>query len=355
MFPSFSMSNPERLGVALLAVLLVAGGTSGSESPDRGRAEFARLAAQTEQASKPVVRGQDGWLFFGPELRHLSLGHFWGPRAAQLSRAANPEWADPLPAILDFKAQLDAAGIEFLLVPVPAKAAVYPDRVPGLEGGGSSLRWDPADAAFYQVLRGEGVEVIDLLPELRRARQADHRPVYCRQDTHWAGPAIERTASLLAARLRSRSWFAGVPPRRFESERRSVEITGDLLRMLDDPSMPKETLSLEFVGQRSEAGLEPVEPWRESPVLLLGDSHGLVFHAGGDMHARGAGLADHLAKQLGFPVDLVAVRGAGATPSRITLLRRRDNLEGKKVVIWCISVREFTEGVQGWRLLPIFQ
>ena len=141
----------------------------------------------------------------------------------------------------------------------------------------------------------------------------------------------------------------------FESERRSVEITGDLLRMLDDPSMPKETLSLGFVGQRSEAGLEPVEPWRESPVLLLGDSHGLVFHVGGDMHARGAGLADHLAKELGFPVDLVAVRGAGATPSRITLLRRRDNLKGKKVVIWCISVREFTEGVQGWRLLPIFQ
>ena len=53
--------------------------------------------------------------------------------------------------------------------------------------------------------------------------------------------------------------------------------------------------------------------------------------------------------------DLVAVRGSGATPSRINLLRRRDNLAGKKVVIWCMSVREFTEGAQGWRPLQILR
>jgi alginate O-acetyltransferase complex protein AlgJ len=199
---------------------------------------FARLATRAEQAPQPVVRGLDGWLFVGSELRHLGLGRFWGPRAVEVSRAAKPEWADPLPAILDFKAQLDGAGIEFLLVPVPAKAAVYPDRVPGLAGADPSLRWDAEDAAFYEVLRGQGVEVIDLVPEFRRARQAGDRPVYCRQDTHWAGPAIERTASLLAARLRRRSWFASVPSRRFESERRTVEINGDLLRMLDDTSTP---------------------------------------------------------------------------------------------------------------------
>lgn len=81
----------------------------------------------------------------------------------------------------------------------------------------------------------------------------------------------------------------------------------------------------------------------------------MLGHGGGDMHARGAGLADHLAKELGFPVDLVAVRGSGATPSRISLMRRRDDLAGKKVVIWCLSVREFSESVQGWRLLPVIR
>lgn len=345
------------IGCALLAVLPGAGGAaeggrlgSGAEA---ARGVFARLASAAEQAPRPVVRGLDGWLFIGSELRHLGLRRFWGPRAAQVSRASRPEWADPLPAILDFKAQLEGAGIDLLFVPVPAKAAVYPDRVPGLAGADPSLRFDPEDAAFYQVLREQGVEVIDLAPEFHRLRQVDDRPVYCRQDTHWAGPAIEETARLIAAQLRRRSWFESVPKGQFETERRSLEITGDLWRMLDDASTAKETLSLGFVGRRTGAGLEPVETWRESPVLLLGDSHGLVFHAGGDMHASGAGLADHLARELGFAVDLLAVRGSGATPSRIALLRRGDGLAGKKVLVWCLSVREFTEGAQGWRLLPI--
>ena len=43
---------------------------------------------------------------------------------------------------------------------------------------------------------------------------------------------------------------------------------------------------------------------RQSPVLLLGDSHVLVFQAGGNLHARGAGLADQLALELGFAVDV---------------------------------------------------
>ena len=79
-----------------------------------------------------------------------------------------------------------------------------------------------------------------------------------------------------------------------------------------------------------------------------------MFGASGDMHAHGAGLPDHLAYQLGFPVDVVAVRGSGATPSRLSLFRRRDKMKGKRVVVWCLSVREFTEG-QGWRKVPVIQ
>jgi hypothetical protein len=113
---------------------------------------------------------------------------------------------------------------------------------------------------------------------------------------------------------------------------------------------------LDFKAQldRSGAGLTPVPDWRGSPILLLGDSHNLVFHAGGDMHATGAGFADQLAFELGFPVDIVAVRGSGATPSRLNLMRRGDNLAGKKLVIWCLSVREYVES-QGWKLVPVIR
>ena len=71
---------------------------------------------------------------------------------------------------------------------------------------------------------------------------------------------------------------------------------------------------------------------------------------------RGAGLADHLAAELGFAVDLVAVKGSGATPARVDFARKaRHNaryLSGKKLLIWCFSVSEFTEG-DGWRLVKL--
>ncbi len=74
------------------------------------------------------------------------------------------------------------------------------------------------------------------------------------------------------------------------------------------------------------------------------------------MHAEGAGLADQLALELGFAVDLVGVRGSGATAARINLLRRAqatpEYWANKKMVIWVFSAREFTES-DGWRKVPV--
>jgi alginate O-acetyltransferase complex protein AlgJ len=114
-----------------------------------------------------------------------------------------------------------------------------------------------------------------------------------------------------------------------------------------------ERVSLRFVSREGDATGAPVAPDRASPVLLLGDSHTLVFHAGGDMHATGAGLPDQLARELGFAVDLVGVRGSGATPARINLARRAGALDGKRLVVWCFGARELTEAAQGWAKVPV--
>jgi alginate O-acetyltransferase complex protein AlgJ len=72
------------------------------------------------------------------------------------------------------------------------------------------------------------------------------------------------------------------------------------------------------------------------------------------MYAEGAGLPDQLALEFGFPIDVVAVRGSGATPARRNLARRKDNLAGKKLVIWCFTSREFTEG-EGWDKVQVIK
>ncbi|MEX1016305.1 MAG: hypothetical protein WDZ31_06130 [Phycisphaeraceae bacterium] len=346
-----------NMALAALGVLAVmAAPTFAAEpEPTDWQAGLAETAERAQAQEQMVLEGADGWLWFVPELRHLGVGAFWGERAVEVSEAANPDWADPTPAILDFHAQLERAGIELILLPVPAKAVIYPDKLPADAGAGvAEQRLDTHHVRFYERLEAEGVEVLDLTPRLLAwRREAELRgPLYCRQDTHWSGLASVFTAELLAERLRAAPWFEDVAQHDYDTEWRDVTITGDLYQMLEDPTMEKETLPLRFVTDPASG--QPVEPWRESPVLLVGDSHTLVFHVGGDLHATGAGLAEQLAAELGFAPDVVGVRGSGATPSRIALLRRGDNLAGKRVVIWCFSVREFTQG-QGWREVPVIR
>jgi len=311
---------------ALLLVTIASTALAGGDPAADFRELCARQAAAGEAMTVP---GDDGWLFLRSELRHIGVGPFWGEAAAKVSRASSPDKADPLPAIVDFHEQLEKLGIELLVVPVPCKAMVYPEQI----GGPAQGRLDAVHQEFYQLLAGKGVNVLDLTDDLRAAREVRS---YCKTDSHWSGHGIELAAKKIASRLGNQGWSK----QEFPAETRETQITGDL--------GGTETLPLRFVTGS--------DPSRESPVVLLGDSHTLVFHAGDDMHARGAGLPDQLAVELGTPVDLIGVRGSGATPARVNLMRQAranpEYLSKKKVIIWCLTAREFTES-PGWSKVPI--
>ena len=362
--------------VALAVVLsshssLQAQKLSRSKSPSavtEARAELRARAARAIALKQQVVPGRTGWLFFAPELRSLTVGPFWGDAARDVTRASNKKYADPLAAIVDFHRQLKTAGIRLLVVPVPAKVAVYPDRFPGLPPlvpPGSTnptalatRRLDTDVQAFHRLLSKQGVEVVDLLPSFDQARQMHKTPLYCRTDTHWSGRGLAVAAATVLDRLKNPSWLRRIPRLNTISKSEAVSIIGDLARMADPLDPQREWIDLEFPGStnRDDPKGRPIpQPIdRKSPVLIIGDSHTLVFHDPA-LHARGAGFPDHIAAGLGFPVDLVGVRGSGATATRITLLRRRDNLAGKKLVIWCFSAREYTESLSGWRIVPVIR
>ncbi len=334
--------------LSLLALPLLAM-TATAQDAGALRKVCAEKATET-----PVVKGAGGWLYLPAELNHIAAGKFWGPEAAKVSKATNPENADPLPAILDFKAQLDKAGIDLIVVLVPAKSFVYPEPLSGMElAAAAPQRADSFHREFYEELRTNGVTVVDLLPEML-ARRAGGQ-MFCRTDTHWSGLAVVLAAEQIAGMLKGKAWLASAPQVSTTVDVRELEIHGDLARMADAANPASETLKLSFVRDAAGAGVPP-DP--NSPVLLLGDSHTLVFNAGGDMLASGAGLADQLANQLGIAVDLIGVRGSGATPARINLMRKArasdTYLTGKKAVIWCFTVREFTES-SGWSKVPIFK
>jgi len=316
-------------------------------------------AAVARRDGAMTVPGLDGWLFLGAELRSVSVGEFWGGRAQTACRAARADRRDPLPAILDFRAGLARVGIELLLVPVPPKVLVYPDKLdPAFPGAQARTpQPPPLDAVlrrFYGALRQHGVQVLDLYPLFWKERAGPDGPVYCLSDTHWSGRGCVLASEVVADWVRRRPWFRKGAAARWQRRKREVRIRGDLRRADAGAELLDESLPLWFVAD--EKGTPP-EPDRGAPILLLGDSHVLVFHSGGDMYARGAGLADQLAFEFRFPVDLLGVRGSGATPARISLYRRARAdaayLKTKKLVVWCFAAREFTEAVSGWRKVPV--
>ncbi|MCL5807234.1 MAG: hypothetical protein M1418_01520 [Deltaproteobacteria bacterium] len=345
-------------GIGLWFIAVTAFAAEG-ESVRKVKPSLCVNSRSAEQQGTMTVSGKEGWLFFGPELRFVSAGPFWGPSATRVSKAARPEFADPLPAIIDFHRQLKKMGVELLMVPVPPKSVVYPDLLSdrlAISPDNPPVRIDTETQAFYQLLRKEGIRVLDLTSFFLASRFHREGAPFCKQDTHWSGNGCVLAARKIREEIEGRPWLKTIPKSTYQSAWKSLPIAGDLWKALGEKGLPQEILSVRQVGTGSPGALKSIAPDQKSPVILVGDSHNLVFHAGDDMQTRDAGLPDQLALELGFPVDLAAVRGSGATPARVNLLRRAQKdpnyWKKKKLVIWCFAAREFTQS-DGWKKVPL--
>jgi alginate O-acetyltransferase complex protein AlgJ len=217
-------------------------------------------------------------------------------------------------------------------------------------------RTDVNHQAFYRILAEQGVRVLDLADDFILARRDDERegPVYCMTDTHWSSRACAIAAKRVRERVEGFDWFRGATRRAYATGVAEVAINGDLVVLSGQTNRAQEKIKLFKVGVGEN--LDKVLVDESSPVLLLADSHGLVFSEGGDLHGNGAGFADHLAHELGFSVDVMARRGSAATSVRLDLARRfikdESSRSAKKFVIWCFTERDFTES-SGWRKVPL--
>lgn len=329
--------------------ILVPASYGSGEGSDHVPTPFNELLLANKD--KNVIKGKEGWLFLREEVEHLAAGEFWGEKASQVSKTNKKQFADPLPAIKDFARQLQAGGVELVLVPIPPKALIYADKL--FEEEYLTRISDTADVykTFYSELVDDGVTVIDLIPAMLAGKKK-HR-MYCKTDTHFSGYGLQQVAKVVAEEIKKRDWYSSVPSVDYQVEGNKINISGDLATMLS-PQGEKESIDLFFVTE-SDTG-KAVKFNNTSPVLLLGDSHSLVFSVGGDLHAKGAGLGENLASELAFAPDLIGVRGSGATPVRIKLYQKSKKdkqwVKSKKVVVWCFAAREFT-GVGGWRKVPV--
>lgn len=326
------------------SLIVIWSGLSSAQDPD----SFAALATE-RILEQPSVRGDhEDWFFLVKELRHLGTGNFWEKPWDEV--AVNQ--ADPIPYLLEFHNLLAERGVQLVLAPIPTKAATYPEYlIEGHEAGAG-----PSIIPFLERLEEAGLSVIDVETELRNFAAMDSaNPVFCRQDAHLSPMGIEVLTKCIAERCRS---IVDEGASEFDvSKATALQISGDQVVESDwEGKIPQETLSIRYVSSRGEKGIEPSP---ESEILVLGDSHTLVFHSGAatGMHCKGGGIVDHLSYLLKEPVDLIGVRGSGMVQARKQLFYHAtghpEYWAGKKVVVWVFSIREFTQSRDRFIAIPL--
>ncbi|MDP8237125.1 MAG: hypothetical protein P9M08_12140 [Candidatus Erginobacter occultus] len=306
--------------------------------------------------------GRDGWLFYRPGLDYLTGPGFLDPRQLRRRAGGGDEWhappqPDPRPAIIDFNDQLRERGIGLIVVPVPVKPSIHPEKFSARYEGTRRQEEIPLQNASYSRLMADlaaaGVTVFD--PSELLAARAD-RPRFLATDTHWRPEAMEAVAVRLAARIAD---VLGAPgPGDGGLRRRPLELAGlgDIALMLDLPKgqtrFPPESVTIRQVltadGQFWRAS-------KEAEVLVLGDSFSNNYSLEPMGWGESAGLVEQLSYFLHAPVDRLVRNDSGAWATRAMLARElargHDRLAGKRVVVWQFAARELVVG--DWRIIPL--
>lgn len=252
---------------------------------------------------------------------------------------------NPLPRLLELKKYLDSLNIQLLVVPVPTKEELYPDRL--IPGTPQDLCVNPHGRDFVREMLMAGIDVLDLYPALAAARGGDVAPhfAYQRYDTHWATPGLLAAMEQLAARVTAYSWYAEAGAHLEGLEMRDT-ITlreGDLVAHLPEGEKLKFAPDTLPVVQIFRNG-EPYKGPREAPILLMGDSFTGVFES---VDAKSGGPGSLLAYATGLDVEVLTSWGGGPGV-RHRMLKAQKSLVSKRLVIYMMTARDFWQSPMEW-------
>ena len=315
------------------------------------RAMTGWLGAGTAQ----VEVGTGGWLYYRPDLDHVTGRGFLSPRhlarrataGDTLTPAVHP---DPRPALLALGEALRRRGVRLVVMPTPVK--------PSVEAGGLGaarrrvpIVTNPSYPRLVAELEAGGVAVFDVAGTLAALRREGEGPLYLATDTHWRPETVRRVAAALAAFVEGE---AALSERTGGYRIRAVEVTnrGDTARLLGlGPGSRRfraETVRAERVETAEGQAWAPA---RGAEVVLLGDSFTNVYSLAALGWGTSAGLAEHLSHALGRPVGRLSQNDDGASaPRRLLaaeLARDPDWLAATRVVVYQFAARELSQG--DWR------
>ncbi|MFL6568993.1 MAG: alginate O-acetyltransferase AlgX-related protein [Chthoniobacterales bacterium] len=303
------------------------------------------LIGKLRAANEQVFLGRDGWLFYRPDVEYVTGAPFLAPAQLQRRTHAARIQPDPVKAIVQFRDQLAARGIDLVVLPIPTKATIQGEKLSARVLPNESLQ-NASFTEFQNKLTAASVRLFDPTTALMQRKSA---PVYLDTDTHWRPVTMQFVAQNLAASL-------NLPPSpnnaSLQVSEKEVEAVGDISRML---KLPNET-SQKVTIQQVTNGNSLWRPSRDADVLLLGDSFSNTFSLEALGWGESAGFAEHLSVAFGGrPLDCILRNSDGAFATREMLAnelaRGRDRLAGKTLVIWEFAARELAFG--NWKLIEL--
>ena len=365
--------------------------------------QWLLCAVLRDPGSKALI-GRDGWVFYRPGVRYAVEGDKPEREADDSqwleSRRSVSRRESVVREIVRFRDQLRQRQIELVVVPVPGKESVYPDKLTPRAKVFERFRSPTAD--LMADLERAGVATVDLFELFRQARKTSSsstraKTLYLATDTHWTPDGARLAAAAVAEKVRQ---LGGAPeyPRPLPAQSVRVARHGDVLEMTQIPGLSRrfspEVVTCIQVTDRITGLMVPgsgardgaymnshlKDTPREPTVLLLGDSYSRIYQlpepqslgdvidashstrsAAGPVAARrtkrllpgSAGFPSLLASALQSPLDYIVSDGGAATDVRQRLSVNAEILENKKVVVWEFTERDIALGRRGWQDIPL--
>jgi hypothetical protein len=311
------------------------------------------LTGKLRAGNEQVYLGRDAWLFYRPDVDYIIGPPFLDASQMRHRGRVDQVQADPVKAIVDFRNQLAARGIDLIAMPVPMKPGIDANKLSARAEENTPLH-NASFAAFKARLEKAGVRVFDPSPSMMQHKTAQSSAsLYLESDTHWRPETMEHVAEDLAAIIPPSTSAPRAP---FQLAEKEINGLGDIARMLTLPPSQNLYRPEKVTIHAVLSGNATWRPSNDADILLLGDSFSNIF----SLHALGwgesAGFAEHLSRALGgHPLDCILRNSDAAFATREILSRElargHDRLAGKKLVVWEFAARELAFG--NWKMLEM--
>ena len=345
----------------------------------RPRYQLAVWNIFNDPGEKVVLgNGEGRWLFYRQDVEFLVQPSPLDVRSAKLD--------NPVAAIMKFRDQLKAKGVELLVVITPGKPSVYPERLTG-----STQTLDGADASQGKAAAGHGKAILDSLAKAgfntvdlytpllaAKADDAKLGPLYLNDDTHWTPRGAELAAGEIAKKVREMADAGivdiGAPSIEYVATDSVADRMGDIGEMsglnkfnvfkvqqvvghvvmqqevTERTEPPADSLS-DSTAVRDAVAYDTTrtpfkDDFRKAKIMILGDSFSRIYQTDSPVNA---GWIAHFAKEMGMPVASIVSDGGASTLVREKLARKAGVLKGKKLLIWEFVERDLRFGAEGWK------